>query len=444
VEDVSSIFPGGVIYEFLSDLGINIGNLFYKNSSTYHLSDGRVISERFSEKEFQQKLIEFFPNEKENIKQFFESAYKAYSQAMQGVKEYGTPLPVDIQSLIYDKKQFLEKILTHPIENPEIHLWMSSTYEEILNRFFKDPILKEFFSVRLPFTGTQLKDTDGLLALTAIVSFNLHFGHSIKGGAQAYSDSLVEYIRNHGGTVILSTPVEKVLIEDGKAKGLVTKDKIFRADAVISNVDAINTFTKLIPEGLTSKKYIRNIVNSKMSPSLLMVSLGLNMDLRDKTSLIRASGKNKIGIQILNHAGENFAPKNKSAICILSMDIIEGKEFPDRKSESYKDFKQTLGDEIVQRAEKFLPGLSKSIEVMDIATPKTFERYTGMPGGALYSFYQGNKTKRPYFKTPIPGLYLASASTFPGGGVEAVTISGIIAAMDILNWKKRNSNRAEK
>jgi all-trans-retinol 13,14-reductase len=43
--------------------------------------------------------------------------------------------------------------------------------------------------------------------------------------------------------------------------------------------------------------------------------------------------------------------------------------------------------------------------------------------------------KRPYFKTPIKGLYLASASTFPGGGIEGVIISGMICANDICNWE---------
>jgi len=58
-----------------------------------------------------------------------------------------------------------------------------------------------------------------------------------------------------------------------------------------------------------------------------------------------------------------------------------------------------------------------------------------MPEGAIYSFDQSIHTKRPYFKTPIKGLYLASASTFPGGGIEAVVISGIICANDIHGWK---------
>ena len=69
-----------------------------------------------------------------------------------------------------------------------------------------------------------------------------------------------------------------------------------------------------------------------------------------------------------------------------------------------------------------------------------------MPEGALYAyaFDQSIDSKRPYFKTPIRGLYLASASTFPGGGIEAVVISGIICANDICNGRSKcHAVRAE-
>ena len=97
--------------------------------------------------------------------------------------------------------------------------------------------------------------------------------------------------------------------------------------------------------------------------------------------------------------------------------------------------KREFADALIKKAEKVIPGLSRHILIRDAATPKTFERYTSMPEGAIYSFDQSIGTKRPYFKTPIKGLYLASASTFPGGGIEATVISGIICANDVCNWK---------
>jgi len=97
--------------------------------------------------------------------------------------------------------------------------------------------------------------------------------------------------------------------------------------------------------------------------------------------------------------------------------------------------KKELAERLIKKAEKIIPDLGKYIIIQDAATPKTFERYTSMPEGAIYAFDQSINTKRPYFKTPIRGLYLASASTFPGGGIEAVVISGIICANDICNWE---------
>jgi all-trans-retinol 13,14-reductase len=111
-------------------------------------------------------------------------------------------------------------------------------------------------------------------------------------------------------------------------------------------------------------------------------------------------------------------------------------DFPERGTREYLEKKKEMAEALISKAEKVIPGLSKHIVVLDAATPKTFEYYTLMPEGAIYAFDQSIGVKRPYFKTPVKGLYLASASTFPGGGIEAVVISGIICSNDICGWKK--------
>jgi hypothetical protein len=49
-------------------------------------------------------------------------------------------------------------------------------------------------------------------------------------------------------------------------------------------------------------------------------------------------------------------------------------------------------------------------------------------------FDQAALPKRPALKSPITGLYLASAFSY-GDGVEAVVMAGIICAHDIFSWK---------
>lgn len=108
-------------------------------------------------------------------------------------------------------------------------------------------------------------------------------------------------------------------------------------------------------------------------------------------------------------------------------------DFPEKGTEEYSQKKKEFAEMLINKAEKVIPDLRKHIIIQDAATPKTFERYTSMPKGVLYAFDQSIGVKRPYFKTPIKGLYLASASTFPGGGIEAVVMSGIICVNDICN-----------
>jgi all-trans-retinol 13,14-reductase len=90
---------------------------------------------------------------------------------------------------------------------------------------------------------------------------------------------------------------------------------------------------------------------------------------------------------------------------------------------------------LIKMAEKLIPGLSRHIIVQDAATPKTIERYTLMPEGSLEGLEETIENQKPCFKTPLKGLYLAGSSTYPGGGIELVIMSGLICANDICRWK---------
>jgi all-trans-retinol 13,14-reductase len=85
--------------------------------------------------------------------------------------------------------------------------------------------------------------------------------------------------------------------------------------------------------------------------------------------------------------------------------------------------------------ERILPGLRAHAEVLELATPITMHAYTGNEGGALYGFSQRRGQSGPFrrFRNrgPIPGLYFASAWTFPGGGYEGAIRAGEEVARQI-------------
>ena len=83
---------------------------------------------------------------------------------------------------------------------------------------------------------------------------------------------------------------------------------------------------------------------------------------------------------------------------------------------------------MIEKAERTIPEIKGRISYAEAATPFTLERYTGNSAGAAFGWEQGAENKRTGIRTPLPGLYLAGHWTYPGGGVESVAASGLIAA----------------
>jgi all-trans-retinol 13,14-reductase len=130
------------------------------------------------------------------------------------------------------------------------------------------------------------------------------------------------------------------------------------------------------------EKFIKYIESLKMSPSAFMVFLGVGMDLSNYPTII-VDLDNEIHIVINSNADPTLAPAGKSSITITT--LANYHDFPERKTREYYLKKKELAEEIIKKTEKIIPGISKHIVVQDAATPKTFERYTSMPEGAINS-----------------------------------------------------------
>ena len=97
--------------------------------------------------------------------------------------------------------------------------------------------------------------------------------------------------------------------------------------------------------------------------------------------------------------------------------------------------KAAHGDALIARAEAAILDLSSHIVHREDASPRTFERYTGASGGAIYGLETGGYC--PHRRSPVPGLFLAGHGTGLGAGVEAAAISGMLVAEDLGAYNPR-------
>jgi len=426
VENVSGLWEKGPVTYLLKEIGFRKEELFAKNRMRYIFKGKEIDASNLEE--FIKALSEMFPEEKDNIYAFFDEAKKAYEECYKDLV-YGVPLPAELIVKVFGAK----KLLDYPKEHPHFFDWMNRTYKQKLDEFFTNEDLKTLLCALLGYLGTKPEETRASSALTAVVSYYLHGRYFPKRGAQRFADRLKEFIECNGGKVLTRHRVDKIIVEKEEIKGVRVGNKIFKSPIVVANANAKTTFLELVGEENLNRDFVEYIKKLKMSPSCFMVFLGVDMDLSGYPTIIENLDE---GYSIaINSNDSGLAPKGKASITILTG--VNYYDFPERGTKEYLEKKRAFVELLIKKAEKIIPNLSKHIIVQDAATPKTLERYTSMPEGAIYAFDQSINTKRPYFKTPIKGLYLASASTFPGGGIEAVVISGILCANDICGWNRR-------
>jgi len=337
-------------------------------------------------------------------------------------------LPAELIVKVFGAK----KLLNYPKEHPHFYDWMNKTFTQKLDEHFKNEDLKSLLCALSGYIGAKPDKIPASSALTAMVSYYIHGGYFPKGGAQNFANVLKEFIESHGGKVLVRHRVDRILVENGKVIGVKVGNKVFIAPIVVANANAKTTFLELVGEEHLDDRFVEYIKSLKKSPSCFAVFLGVDADLTKYPTII-VDLDDGYYVVINSNANSSLAPNGKASVTILTSANYH--DFPERGTEEYLRKKKEYAEKLIKKAEKIIPDLSKRIIVQDAATPKTFERYTSMPEGAIYAFDQSINTKRPYFKTPIKGLYLVGASTFPGGGIEAVVISGIICANDICNWK---------
>ncbi|MNW50696.1 hypothetical protein D3C74_281550 [compost metagenome] len=118
----------------------------------------------------------------------------------------------------------------------------------------------------------------------------------------------------------------------------------------------------------------------------------------------------------------------KGVIAITFLDRLEN--WPAARPE-YKAKKEAVTQQILGCLEQLYPGFRSKVVVAELGTPRTMQRYTANPDGAVYGYAQTVRQsgiKRLKHKSAVNRLSLVGAWTQPGGGFQGVMNSGIMEA----------------
>ena len=267
------------------------------------------------------------------------------------------------------------------------------------------------------------------------------------GGAKAITDALLSRLREHGGDIRLGARVAQIVVRERRAVGvrLQSGEEIAATKAIIADVGAPALYLKLLtPRDATS--WMRQRMKAfRYGWGTFKVDWALSGPVPWTVPEARACA--------VVHAGDSLAdllaftrevragrlPSNPYLV-IGQQSLVDPSRapagchtlwtysrVPNHLAGGWTTSKETFADRIEQRIEGLAPGFRSLILGRAVASPDDLEAMNenlvgGDLGGGSARFPQllFNRPALPYFRyrTPVRGLYLASASTHPGAGVH--------------------------
>ena len=242
--------------------------------------------------------------------------------------------------------------------------------------------------------------------------------------------------------------VDKVMVRDRRSEGVVLADGTeITSRVVVSNINAKALYLDKIGEEQLPWLARVGVKSYRLSATAPMINVGLDYKPPlDAHHTILTTPMDKLNDYWFGRMERGQLPENQFGLACFPtfsdpsmapeghhvLNIILAGPYGLKEMDWDRD-KQAYGEKQLEMlSESLIPGLADHVVVMDVATPRDYERHLLMPEGAFLGLdmdLTASTVLRPAARSKsIKGLYLAGGSTHPGGGVPTVISSGIIAA----------------
>jgi phytoene dehydrogenase-like protein len=327
---------------------------------------------------------------------------------------------------------------------PVFFRYKKTTLTEFASRF-EDPLLRDvlgsFFDLdNFPFLG---------FAFTLGWMNAKNAGYPV-GGSLEFARSIERRYRELGGEIRYRAKVASILVEKGRAVGVQLEDGTeHRRDWVISAADGHATLFGMLGGQYVDPALRAQYERLKPFDPLVYVAFGVARDLsREPASVIRrlrrpvnvaGRRRSQVGFRHFSY-DPTLAPSGKSVITsVLATDYDYWKTLADYPAR-YQAEKKAVADWLLGELEQRFPGIGSAVEMVDVATPLTFERYTGNWRGSFEGWQLTPENMTLRMKKTLPGLagfFMVGQWVNPGGGLPPAGMDGKFVTQLICHADRR-------
>ena len=384
----------------------------------------------------------------------------AYGETERFVKEVEAELAVPAATLnryLKRAKKKFDRTRTLFLES-SLHKWQTYLRKETLigvaNYFsfeidtslndvnthqLKEPHLVQFYNRFATYNGSNPYKTPGMMTL--VQHLEQHYGTYIPNkGMSDISASLYALAKRMGVGFHLSSPVSKILVKNKKAVGVCVNEEKYLADLVVSNMDVVPTYRKLLP----NQKQPEKVLSQERSSSAVIFywGVGKSFSQLDLHNIFFSDDYGAEFAAIFNTKTIYHDPT--VYVNITSKDVPadapEGKEnwfvminAPHDTGQDWKAIAEQLREWVIAKLSRNLEtDIAPLIEKEWVMTPDIIAQRTQSYLGALYGASSNDKMaaflRHPNFSREISNMYFCGGSVHPGGGIPLCLLSAKIVS----------------
>ena len=283
------------------------------------------------------------------------------------------------------------------------------------------------------------------------------WGHAI-GGTGSITQALAKEATAHGARIEVDAPVQRVLVENGRAVGIMLADgREVRARRVAANVNPRTLYLQMLDAGDVDpdvrermQRYRAGSASFRMNVALSELprfddsgpaGSGAAQDIHRSGILIgptlaymdrahadaRLEGMSRepvVEMLIPSTVDDSLAPPGQHVASLFCQHFAP--TLPDGRS--WQDARQQAADLVIDTVTRHAPNFRRSILGVMALSPFDLEQRFGLPSGDIFHGALGLDqlwAARPLlghgdYRTGVAGLYLCGAGAHPGGGVTGL------------------------
>lgn len=272
--------------------------------------------------------------------------------------------------------------------------------------------------------------------------------YTFRGGTDNLISMMKEELLKNNVDIKLQAKVERILVSEGKASGVIVNGQTVKARSILSNGNIKSTVLSLTGKEFFPPDFVQKAEAIRLNTSSCQVYMGLKAGVTipyigelvftsqypvyDPERLLDLKVSSRTFSVYYPHESRPQDPEAR--VAIVSSTNTRYEYWKALSAQQYEKEKEFMIEETLKGLEIFIPNIRQLIEVIEAATPLTVERYTLHPKGTSFGTkFEGLEVSMNLHKT-LPGLFHAGSVGIIMSGWLGAANYGVIQANAIESY----------